>query len=156
MIFVHEYAEYCNGTVKDNGWWEWNNGNLVNRGGGHHKADSLESYKEKVECNSWEDFLKTDVYKNSLIIKDSEFGWLSPEGDFYGCDYRDHERVAIYYFGKDEEQLENEGWAKITWSAFDHILRVYNDDNLTNKQIIYLEDKGFKYVNYDWIKKPRE
>lgn len=156
MIFIHEYAEYGNGTVKDNGWWEWDNGNLVNCGGGYHEADSLETYKEKIECDSWEELFKTDVYKNSLIIKDSEFGWLSPEGNFYGCDYRDHERLARYYFEKDEEQLENEGWAKITWSVFDHTLRVYNDDNLTNKQIIYLEDKGFKYVNYDWVKNSQE
>lgn len=152
MIFVHEYLEYSNSKIEDNGWWSYENGNLVNRGGGSHEADSLDSYKEKVECDSWENFLKTDTYRNSLILKDSKFGWLSPEGDFYGCDYRDHEKVAIYYFGKDEEELEESGWAKITLSIFDHIIKVYNDDELTNKQIIWLEDNGFRYEHYDWIK----
>lgn len=151
MIFVHEYAKYSNGDIEDNGWWSYEKGKLVNSGGGYHEAMPLRSYKEKVKCNSWEDFYKTDTYKNSLILKDSKFGWLSPEGDFYGCDYRDHERVAIYYFGKDEEELEKSGWAKITMSLFDHIIRVYCDD-LTNKQIIYLEDNGFRYEKWDWVK----
>lgn len=151
MIFVHEYLEYTNET-RDNGWWSYECGNLVNRVGGYHEADSLDSYKEKVECDSWETFMKTDIYRNSLILKDSKFGWLSPEGDFYGCDYRDHEKVATYYFGKDEEELEESGWAKITLSMLDHIIKVYNDDELTNKQIIWLEDNGFRYENYDWIK----
>lgn len=65
MIFVHEYLYYTNET-RDNGWWAYEDGKLVNRGGGSHEADPLDSYEEKVKCDSWENFSKQILIETLL------------------------------------------------------------------------------------------
>lgn len=69
-----------------------------------------------------EEFKSYDDFENShrkeiydyLIESDSPFGWLSPSGEFYGCNYAHHQDVAIFYFGKEDElELEKEGFVKV-------------------------------------------
>lgn len=49
----------------------------------------------------------------------AKFGWLSPDGRFFGCDYGGHSRLAdrivgdIQYVADPERHLEDLGWAKI-------------------------------------------
>ena len=42
-------------------------------------------------------------------------GWLSPKGEFYGCDYRSHDSLARYVLHKETYQLEREGYIKINY-----------------------------------------
>ena len=54
----------------------------------------------------------------------SDFGWLSPEGKFYACDYAGHQYLAqnlvgarVSLYGSDESELEDRGWIKIAKDA---------------------------------------
>lgn len=44
----------------------------------------------------------------------NDFGWIAPDGTFYKCDSWQHGEYAQKHFNKDEFDLENEGWIKIT------------------------------------------
>ena len=50
---------------------------------------------------------------------ETKFGWLSPDGRFFGCDYGGHSNLAckivgdIQYIANPERHLEDLGWAKI-------------------------------------------
>ena len=48
-----------------------------------------------------------------------KYGWLSPDGRFFGCDYGGHSNLAdkivgsVQYIANPERHLEDIGWAKI-------------------------------------------
>lgn len=50
---------------------------------------------------------------------ESKFGWIAPDGRFFGCDYGGHSSLAkkicgdIQYVVDPERHLENLGWAKV-------------------------------------------
>lgn len=59
------------------------------------------------------DFPSLDWTGSLYDRPDSECGWLSPEGVFYGCEYEDHDNTAYLVIKKSVRDLENEGWARI-------------------------------------------
>ena len=59
------------------------------------------------------DFQSLDWSKTGYIMADSEYGWLSPEGKFYPCEYMEHDRVAYYLIKKPVSELEAEGWVRV-------------------------------------------
>ena len=100
-----------------NGFWklEERGSQLVciNRFGGWH--DYCKELGEDIyEVEKYEDLPFTKYYINDKY----KTGWLDRNGRFYGCDWEMHVFVAEYCFKKTEEELEKEGWIKITKSTY--------------------------------------
>ena len=137
--FILEYLVYQSGKRECNGWWELKNGYCYNRNGGKHQHipgdDDI-----IVEADDW-----SDLDYSHLLVKDSLYGWINPQGDFYGCNYRDHSALAELYLHKCERQLEKDGWIKIYKDAFDGEPTWYCDKlMITEAQKITLERKGLE------------
>jgi hypothetical protein len=63
-------------------------------------------------------------------------GWLTPEGDFYGCEYSGHQALCEK-LGLDSYQIERRGWIKYQrreWIGY------FGKDPITQKQIDALWD----------------
>lgn len=115
------------------------------RGGWCMKSDSDEIVSV-AEYPDEDEFIKAnrkDVY-SYLIKSKSEYGWLAPDGTFYGCDYASHSDVAEFYFNKDEIELENEGWIKI-FRSVELNKPVFCQNKMSSKQRIWIEDHNVKY-----------
>lgn len=124
---------------KNSFWWEYENGICYNRYGGRHSY-----YKQDgdifAEANDWE-----DLDWSFLIDNASDLGWISPDGTFYGCDYRRHADVAKLFFKKDERQLEEEGWVKVFMDSWRHEKEWFSDKAMiTDAQKITLEKLGYE------------
>lgn len=144
-LFLHEYSEYPNGEVKDNGYWEIRGHRLYNRRGGFHNYYPKEG--DEIIESTW-----AEVMRKYLMDKmdDSKItGWIAPDGTFYGCSTEDHADFAQYVLGHDEFTLEKNGYCKI----FEHpsLLRIEDPDAprysyycrfLTRAQQDVLEQKG--------------
>lgn len=123
----------------ENGWWELVGNTCYNRVGGRH-----EYYPQDkdvfAEANDWD-----ELDYSYLIKPDSEYGWVSPDGHFYGCRYADHSFMAEMYFKKSERQLENEGWVKIFRDSYDRKPTWMSDKlMITEAQRITLEGRGLR------------
>ena len=138
--FVLEHNSYQNGKIIEcNGWWELENGMCYNRAGGRHEYWPTK-FDKIVEAEDWK-----DLDYSYLIKPDSEYGWVSPDGHFYGCKYADHSFVASMYFKKSERQLENEGWIKIFRDSYDRKPTWMSDKlMITETQRITLESRGLQ------------
>lgn len=123
----------------ENGWWALVGNTCYNRVGGRH-----EYYPQDkdvfAEANDWD-----ELDYSYLIKPDSEYGWVSPDGHFYGCKYADHSLMAKMYFKKSERQLENEGWVKIFRDSYDRKPTWMSDKlMITEAQRVTLEGKGLQ------------
>lgn len=123
----------------ENGWWELVGNTCYNRVGGRH-----EYYPQDkdvfAEANDWD-----ELDYSYLIKPDSEYGWVSPDGHFYGCKYADHSLMSKMYFKKSERQLEMEGWIKIFRDSYDRKPTWMSDKlMITEAQRITLEGRGLQ------------
>ena len=149
MIFL---AEKQHG--KFNGFWQLVKNEkgelyLMNRGGGHHPYDES-CGTDFIEVEKYEDL----PFKEYYISDNYKTGWLDRNGRFYGCAYEDHSFVARMCFHKEEKELEEEGWIKITKSCYgnsfftsiDGTLDYYYlvDWDMTAEQKNWLSLNGFK------------
>lgn len=155
-LFVHEFMEYGDGSVHDNGWWEYDpdTEKVYNRNGGYHYLHHRP--EEEIIESTWEDILAETIRDDDCIT-----GWIAPDGTFYGCDPMDHIRLAEYYLKTNEEKLENEGWIKITqlpWFMREdsdnpngryeyHFFNPYK--HITQAQYMTLKYKGLELTDYD-------
>lgn len=115
------------------------------RGGWCPKNDNDEimAVADYPDEESFEDAYRKEIY-SYLIESDSDLGWLSPEGDFYGCDWASHNDVANLYFNKTDYDLEKEGWVKI-FRSVELGEPVYCQSRNTLQQRVWLEDHNVKY-----------
>lgn len=60
--------------------------------------------------------MRSDIDYAAMLKPESKTGWLSPRGEWYGCDSGDHDDVAYFLLHMDERQLEKAGWIKIWYS----------------------------------------
>ena len=100
-----------------------------------------------AEYHNNEEFInanRKDVY-SYLIKPKSDYGWLAPDGTFYGCEYASHSDVACFYFDKDEVVLEKEGWIKV-FRSVESGEAVYSQKRMSTQQRIYLEDHNIEYA----------
>ena len=108
MKFLHEYIHFSETAVQDNGYWEiGNDGYLYNMNGGRHAYHPSEE-DEIVEAESWDSIIKMTIRDDTEVT-----GWISPDGEFFGCNPRNHMRMARFFFEKEEEELEESGFIKI-------------------------------------------
>lgn len=100
-----------------NFWWRLStttpldDATLYNYSGGHMSGVNCEN-AEIVEAEDWDqlDWKGTVLYDNSQY----KTGWISPHGEFYGCDYRCHYMCALMVIKKKDTELEEQGYIKIT------------------------------------------
>ena len=109
MIFIHEYDVSPNQKIIDSGIWEFDGTFCYNRYGGFHTYIPHPMDK-KFEAESWNEVLKIELLAN----RDKYItGWISPDGEFFGCDVRDHDDMARYVLGQSQTALEKNGWVKV-------------------------------------------
>ena len=112
---------------------------LENRYGGRHNT----AYRNEriIEATSWDNLDWSTV----LLDKDSIFGYIAPNGKWYGCSGCDFEDVAklILHIDCPEEN----GYVKI-YSKGDRI-DYYKNGRLTNKQLCTLIDRKIKIHDND-------
>ena len=104
---------------------------------------------ETATCKDEETFIeryKKDIY-SYLIDGKSPYGWLSPSAEFFPCDYTHHQEVAELYLGKQEMELEKEGWLKVfkEWDSND---AVYAKVRPSSAQLEWLNDNDVKYSKF--------
>jgi hypothetical protein len=116
------------------------------RGGWCMKSadDEIVAVAEYADEDEFTSANRKDVY-SYLIKPKSDYGWLAPDGTFYGCDYASHNDVACFYFDKDDLELEKEGWIKI-FRSFESGEAVYSQLKISTQQRIFLEDRGIEYA----------
>lgn len=116
-------------------------------------GDMLPCYLAEVVatciCKNEQEFI--DIHRKELysylLDKDSLYGWLSPQAEFYGVDYTKHQEVAELYFGKQEMELEKEGWVKV-FSEFGTREPAYASIHPNYEQLDWLHRNGVKYSKY--------
>lgn len=144
MLFYHEKLN--NG--RSNGFWEVNEDDLLcanfgdeirlyNQFGGYH-YHKLAREDTFISVSHWDDLPWKEVY----LIPDSNLGWISPSGEFFGCDYREHDNLATYVLNSSERELEVKGWVKIY--SCDGPQWYHEDLRPTEEQKRVLREKGFE------------
>lgn len=109
--------------------------------GDKEKFDILKlelSQAEKEDDLNWEN--------TNICNKINRTGWLSPNGEFFGCEPWFHAKQANLIHKKDERDLEREGWVKIIYADSlkdEKVLKVefYSDDDMvypTKEQLNYV------------------
>jgi len=92
-------------------WWARKEGDkIVNRHGGYQFLQSRIKVLEEVSAH---DFDELDWSGTELIKEDSDAGWVSPDGTFYGCSSEDHDAYAQYVLKSTVESLQVNGWVRV-------------------------------------------
>lgn len=65
---------------------------------------------EHTYADSWDDL---DWKKTCYYVQDGTSGWLSPEGEFWGCKYGGHSNLARRVLKKDYAEIEQQGWIHV-------------------------------------------
>lgn len=140
-------------------WWEYDestpiyNATIYNMSGGRQTEWDLRDY-EIVEAEDWE-YLD---YNNTIILSNIyKTGWLSPNGKFYGCDYRCHNLQAQLVHNKSEFELENLGFIKITlnlnWRLSNSKYNILCYCKPTQKQFIWFKENYNELDKEDVLQK---
>lgn len=89
--------------------------------------------------------------------QDAEYGWIAPDGTFYGCNYEDHAHCIYAVSGMYESIAERMGWIKIyrdptmaryhpeRVNEFDGCYWIYDSEIMTDAQKKTLYERGFKF-----------
>lgn len=137
FIFIDEEIETDGCWVRE-GWYEVLNidkdGWLIDNEyfGRHIVPDELMSFPTSADTDEECDY-------SLLLDKDSENGWISPSGEFFGCGFFYHRTIAEKYLKSYEEKLEDEGWIKLTSAAGPLV----SDRKITAAQKSVLIRKGY-------------
>lgn len=114
----------------DGPWWVEDKGDnyWYNYAGGRTPKGTKDIIYERVTTTG--DFESLDWSKTNMIDNSKESGWLSPKGDFYGCDYMEHDRVASLYFHSSSDALMRFGWMRIASKSNWYCYRETTEDQL--------------------------
>ncbi len=146
---------------KEASWHEDGGDRWINQMGGwrpKHEGDVVLERTELIDSD-WQslDWTRTVYYK-----EDGDYGWLSPEGKFYACDYAGHGDVAFFIIKKDVSALEDEGWVRVDGpgggsnSTFRFMAYHYSNRLLTNAQTEWLKSRGHEIGTYMLPEDPAE
>ena len=100
----------------DDFWWEYDDSTpkekakLINMVGGYNTGNDITNC-EIVEAN---DFDNLDWYGTTVYDNNYKYGWIDREGNFYGCDYREHGLQAELVHHSTRIKLERAGWIHIS------------------------------------------
>ena len=90
-------------------WYKLKGKKLYDRYNGYILNSDIKILKT-TRASSWSEL---DWSQTSLVISESEVGWLDRSGHFYGCDPKHHDDYAEYILGKSVGELEQAGWVRI-------------------------------------------
>lgn len=95
----------------------------------------------------------------NIAVKPDEpemkYGWIAPDGRFFGCDYGGHSSLAGKICGKvqdvsdPERHLEELGWAKVlsgNWHRTQYTIGMGANKKLTDSQMRTIQDKGLEHA----------
>lgn len=131
-------------------WWEYDESTpiscatLKTEAGREYKGVNLEN-ENIVTASSWQEL---DWNGTAILNEDFDTGWLSPSGKFYGCAYTLHSSQAMLVHGKREEDVEREGYIKITRFSSVGKLEVLFFGEITLEQ--------FKWFKTNYFERDRE
>jgi hypothetical protein len=91
-------------------WCELKGDKVYNYSGGFCHLGKEEKLLETCVAHDWSEL---DWTKTTIRDDSSEEGWLSPEGEFFGCAYMLHDKLAEMYIKKSVRELEALGWCRI-------------------------------------------
>ena len=114
-------------------WWESDGDQWRNSAGGWMPKRDNDVVLEECEAK---DFGSLDWTKTYLLKPDSNMGWLSRAGRFYGCSYMDHDLLAYYVLRKDVSELEDTGWVRVLHDGFEC------QERLSPEQRNFLQTRG--------------
>jgi len=106
LLKYHDNAYYW---VADRGdyWENWAGGRLPKG-----RRDDVRA-RQTIE-NSREGWRALDWTQTGYASRpDAEYGWLAPDGTFYGCDYQGHASLAEFILKRDVSELENEKYVRV-------------------------------------------
>lgn len=105
----------------------------VNIKGGRHKH--VVQPGEEIFQSTWNEIFYNKYLNNS----DSKCGWISPRGEFFGCNTFDHADCIYTISGMFEYDAERAGWIKI-----------YYDNTLKNLMPTHFRPDGYGWwIGYD-------
>lgn len=117
--------------------------------GGWCLKENVEILSSGLFDGTMEEFIKLhrkEIY-SYLINENSRYGWLSPNAEFYGVDYTNHMDCAQLYFGKEEDELEAEGWIKV-FKEYNSHEPVYAQFHANEAQLKWLYDHSVHYSKF--------
>lgn len=94
--------------------WYWNDGPAyMPKKGEQVLQHAMTNDMDWLDHTLTSDWQRWHERVNDVALKD---GWVSPEGRWYRCAYFEHDKVAYDYLRKTTTQLEEGGWARISYS----------------------------------------
>lgn len=147
--FLHEWSIYANSAYnRYNGYWEiidakppFKIGQMLhveNAVGGFHFH--IINEKDEFIQSDWRT-IERERYVNN---EDSDYGWIDLDGNFYGCEYEEHDHCLYMISGLSELEAERMGWIKI---YRDPILAEWYPNKLNNQGMIYYYDERSHRLN---------
>jgi len=123
--------------VEDNGeYWINYRGSLVPK----HKDD------EVLDICVVENITDLDWSVTGLIEDQTNCGWLSREGKWYGCSHMGHRMVAQWVLNSTEKKLGQSGWIRV-WHKDDWGCELRG---ITESQRSWLENHGHEVDETEW------
>ena len=85
------------------------------------------------------------VLDYDFLYKDSKFGWISEDGEFFGCSYATHDTLLYDVLGMNTYDVELRGWIRVGMDG-----KVTNLDNrrANRKQVKTLETVLARWEKY--------
>lgn len=141
LFLLYKDESYPNGF-----WWEVNAESkediakgrtvrLENRCGGGFDY-ICEGDEEVAEADDWDSL----DWKRVLLIPDSKYGYIDPDGRWYGCNFHDHFDLCRYVLNEDSP--EEYGWVKVFRGSYTDPDYYSRRKFLTDAQIKTLMDRG--------------
>lgn len=140
--FLHEFLVLGDGKRIDNGWWEIQGTHLVNAVGGMH---SYTPHKDDIiiEAESWD-----EVDCSGMLVPESPYGWVAPDGRFYGCDWAEHATIARLVLKSSEQELEKTH-VKVYRPLMGQTEAYTRRTFLTEEQVDTLKKRGLTFCYID-------
>ena len=162
LKYKYDIGENMYFVKYNNFWWRYdestpkNKAKLINLVGGYNTGNDITNCKI-VEAKSFGDL---DWFGTSVYDDKYPYGWLDRNGNFYGCDYREHSLQAELVHHSSRIQLEKLGWIHIgKLEGYDKYLAQYFGDYQngvlpTDAQLIFLAhhksiDAGYVLLAYE-------
>jgi hypothetical protein len=116
--FVLVGTKLPNGVLMKPFWMERVGNMLHNISGGRQPfvGDDEQCIHETVQADDFEDLDWDKTCWGKNVDLDRHHGWLSRDGDFYGCDYMGHDSLAYFALGKEVAELEKTGWIRVQYN----------------------------------------
>jgi hypothetical protein len=97
-------AAYWVRDVGSEGYWMNTVGGMIPK----TKGDTI------LDTKVVEDHSELDWSVTGYLITDTDCGWLSPEGKWYGCSFENHDLVADLILKQSRRDLDRAGWVRVS------------------------------------------